>query len=99
MSTRLLTLIIPGSSPGQEYHILSPKAVLKDSGTASCPHCQPSRTRDTGKRQRSGRWRLSLSPLGIFIRAESEPFYERRGSETLSNLLKGTQLRSDSASI
>nr|XP_042127217.1 microtubule organization protein AKNA isoform X2 [Peromyscus maniculatus bairdii] len=37
-----------GQYTGQEYHILSPKAVLKDSGTASCPHCQPSRTRDTG---------------------------------------------------
>ncbi|XP_028635721.1 AT-hook-containing transcription factor isoform X2 [Grammomys surdaster] len=37
-----------GQYTGQEYHILSPKAVLKDSGTASCPHCQPIRTQDTG---------------------------------------------------
>ncbi|XP_031233490.1 microtubule organization protein AKNA isoform X2 [Mastomys coucha] len=37
-----------GQYTGQEYHILSPKAILKDSGTASCPHCQPIRTQDTG---------------------------------------------------
>ncbi|XP_003503496.1 microtubule organization protein AKNA isoform X1 [Cricetulus griseus] len=37
-----------GQYTGQEYHILSPKAVLKDSGTASCLHCQPIRTQDPG---------------------------------------------------
>ncbi|XP_038191144.1 microtubule organization protein AKNA [Arvicola amphibius] len=37
-----------GQYTGQEYHILSPKDVLKGSGTASCPHCQPIRTRGTG---------------------------------------------------
>ncbi|KAL1777251.1 AT-hook-containing transcription factor isoform X1 [Sigmodon hispidus] len=37
-----------GQYTGQEYHILSPKAALKDSGTASCPHCQPNRTQDAG---------------------------------------------------
>ncbi|XP_021085792.1 microtubule organization protein AKNA isoform X3 [Mesocricetus auratus] len=37
-----------GQYTGQEYHILSPKAVLKDRGTASCPHCQPIRTQDAG---------------------------------------------------
>lgn len=37
-----------GQYTGQEYHILSPKAILKDSGTLSCPHCHPIRTQDTG---------------------------------------------------
>ncbi|KAL6086369.1 hypothetical protein STEG23_025076 [Scotinomys teguina] len=37
-----------GQYTGHEYRILSPKAVPKDSGTASCPHCQPIRTQDTG---------------------------------------------------
>nr|XP_021505694.1 AT-hook-containing transcription factor isoform X1 [Meriones unguiculatus]XP_021505696.1 AT-hook-containing transcription factor isoform X1 [Meriones unguiculatus]XP_021505697.1 AT-hook-containing transcription factor isoform X1 [Meriones unguiculatus] len=35
-----------GQYTGQEYHILSPRAILKDSGTASCPRCQPARTQD-----------------------------------------------------
>ncbi|MEJ1282841.1 AT-hook transcription factor [Cricetulus griseus] len=39
-----------GQYTGQEYHILSPKAVLKDSGTASCLHCQPIRTQDPEKK-------------------------------------------------
>lgn len=37
------------SSPGQEYHLLSPKAAPRSSGTASCPHCQPVRSEDTGR--------------------------------------------------
>lgn len=46
-----------GQYTGQEYHILSPKTNLKDSGTASCPHCQPIRTQDTGNA-------VSREPLG-----------------------------------
>nr|XP_020015916.1 AT-hook-containing transcription factor [Castor canadensis] len=37
-----------GQYTGQEYHVLSPKAVQKDSNTASCPHCQPIRVQDSG---------------------------------------------------
>uniref|UniRef100_A0A8C6W7I6 AT-hook transcription factor n=1 Tax=Nannospalax galili TaxID=1026970 RepID=A0A8C6W7I6_NANGA len=37
-----------GQYTGREYRVLSPKAVLKDSGTASCPQCQPTKTQDTG---------------------------------------------------
>lgn len=73
-----MTLIFPDSSPGQEYHILSPKTVPKENGTTSCPHCQPIRTQDTGKRQHFGQLILSLSPLGNFIRAKHGLFCKRR---------------------
>ncbi|XP_048196027.1 microtubule organization protein AKNA [Perognathus longimembris pacificus] len=36
-----------GQYTGQEYHVLSPKAVSRDSDMASCPYCQPMRTQDT----------------------------------------------------
>uniref|UniRef100_A0A8C5KPX9 AT-hook transcription factor n=1 Tax=Jaculus jaculus TaxID=51337 RepID=A0A8C5KPX9_JACJA len=48
-----------GQYTGQEYHALAPKAVLKDSGSTSCPHCQPTSIRDTGKRVNTTR-----NPLG-----------------------------------
>ena len=44
-----LTLKFLCSSPGQEYHVLTPKVVPRGSSTVSCPHCQPVRTQDTGK--------------------------------------------------
>ncbi|XP_047380583.1 microtubule organization protein AKNA isoform X3 [Sciurus carolinensis] len=37
-----------GQYTGQEYHLLPSKAALRNSGTASCPRCQPIRSRDTG---------------------------------------------------
>ncbi|ELW70615.1 AT-hook-containing transcription factor [Tupaia chinensis] len=37
-----------GQYTGQEYHVLSPKAVSRGGGTVSCPHCQPARTQATG---------------------------------------------------
>lgn len=55
-----------GQYTGQEYHILSPKAILKDSGTPSCPHCHPIRTQDTGKRQHFVQWRLKPLPTEKF---------------------------------
>ncbi|KAM4877938.1 microtubule organization protein AKNA isoform 1-T2 [Thomomys bottae] len=36
-----------GQYTGQEYHVLAPKAVPRDSDTAICPYCQPMRTQDT----------------------------------------------------
>lgn len=47
--SRELTLTVLCSSPGQEYHLLTPKFVPRGSGTVSCPHCQPVRTQDAGK--------------------------------------------------
>ncbi|XP_029396119.1 microtubule organization protein AKNA isoform X2 [Mus pahari] len=55
-----------GQYTGQEYHILSPKAILKDSGTPSCPHCQPIRTQDTGKRQHFVQRKLKPLPIEEF---------------------------------
>uniref|UniRef100_A0A8D2DP05 AT-hook transcription factor n=1 Tax=Sciurus vulgaris TaxID=55149 RepID=A0A8D2DP05_SCIVU len=37
-----------GQYTGQEYHLLPSKTALRNSGTASCPRCQPIRSRDTG---------------------------------------------------
>nr|XP_012624273.1 AT-hook-containing transcription factor isoform X1 [Microcebus murinus]XP_012624274.1 AT-hook-containing transcription factor isoform X1 [Microcebus murinus] len=37
-----------GQYTGQEYHVPAPKTVPKGNGTVSCPHCQPTRTPDTG---------------------------------------------------
>ncbi|XP_058379841.1 microtubule organization protein AKNA [Diceros bicornis minor] len=37
-----------GQYTGQEYRVLTPKTAPRGSGTASCPHCQPIRTQDTG---------------------------------------------------
>ncbi|XP_045152543.1 microtubule organization protein AKNA [Echinops telfairi] len=37
-----------GHYTGQEYHVLSPRTVLRGGGTASCPHCQPDRAQDPG---------------------------------------------------
>lgn len=38
-----------GQYTGQEYQVRAPKAVPRDSGAASCPNCQPAKTRDSGK--------------------------------------------------
>ncbi|XP_042534616.1 microtubule organization protein AKNA isoform X3 [Dipodomys spectabilis] len=35
-----------GQYTGQEYHVLSPKAVPRNSDVASCPYCQPMKTQD-----------------------------------------------------
>lgn len=51
---RELTLMVLYLSPGQEYHVLTPKIAPRGSDTASCPHCQPVRTQDAGKGYRSG---------------------------------------------
>lgn len=37
-----------GQYTGQEYHVLTPKTVLRGNGPVSCPHCQPVRTQDPG---------------------------------------------------
>ncbi|XP_008588098.1 PREDICTED: AT-hook-containing transcription factor, partial [Galeopterus variegatus] len=37
-----------GQYTGQEYQVLSPKAVLRGSDTVSCPHCRPIMAQDTG---------------------------------------------------
>lgn len=37
-----------GQYTGQEYQVRAPKAVPRDSGAASCPNCQPAKTRDSG---------------------------------------------------
>lgn len=42
----MLTVLV--SFPGQEYHVLTPKTVLRGNGPVSCPHCQPVRTQDPG---------------------------------------------------
>lgn len=44
-----LTLTVMVSSPGQEYHVLTPKTVPRGSGPVSCPHCRPARTEDPGR--------------------------------------------------
>lgn len=36
-------------SLGQEYHVLTPKAVPRGGGTVSCPRCRPARTQDSGE--------------------------------------------------
>ncbi|XP_039095587.1 microtubule organization protein AKNA isoform X3 [Hyaena hyaena] len=37
-----------GQYTGQEYHVLTPKAVPRGGGTVSCPRCRPARTQDSG---------------------------------------------------
>ncbi|XP_036288668.1 microtubule organization protein AKNA isoform X1 [Pipistrellus kuhlii] len=37
-----------GQYTGQEYHILPPKIIPRGNSAASCSHCQPARTQDTG---------------------------------------------------
>ncbi|KFO26770.1 AT-hook-containing transcription factor [Fukomys damarensis] len=37
-----------GQYTGQEYHMLSPKAILRGSGSAFCAHCQSVKIQDTG---------------------------------------------------